>query len=496
MTTIEIKNLTFGFDVQTTNLFEQTNLTIQSEWKLGLIGRNGRGKTTLLKLLMGEYTYSGKIEHQLNFTYFPQKVQDKTQLTYYVLQELSDFEQWKIELELNLLQVDSDILWRPFHSLSGGEQTKVLLALLFVDDVNYPLIDEPTNHLDVMARQQVAAYLKAKKLGFIVVSHDRSFVDEVVDHVLSIEKSQLVLYQGDFSVYEEQKGLRDQFEQEQNVKLKKEIGRLKQTAAEKAEWSRGRERDKLGSPNKPGSGAIYDTGAIGARAARTMKRSKAIVKRMEDQATEKEKLLKDMEYIEPLSMNYQVTHRKKLLTVQELQLSYGERKLFSPLTFDINQGDRLAIQGPNGSGKSSVIQHLLGIFQGEVTGEVIQPQGVTISYVRQNYEDNRGTLQEFAEEHHLSYQELLNNLWKLGVERKVFQNRIEEMSMGQRKRVELAKSLATPAELFIWDEPLNYLDVFNHKQLEEVIQLVQPTMLIVEHDRTFLNKVATKIIPL
>ncbi|HFI0785931.1 TPA: ribosomal protection-like ABC-F family protein [Streptococcus suis] len=496
MTTIEIKNLTFGFDVQTTNLFEQTNLTIQSEWKLGLIGRNGRGKTTLLKLLMGEYTYSGKIEHQLNFTYFPQKVQDKTQLTYYVLQELSDFEQWKIERELNLLQVDSDILWRPFHSLSGGEQTKVLLALLFVDDVNYPLIDEPTNHLDVMARQQVAAYLKAKKQGFIVVSHDRSFVDEVVDHVLSIEKSQLVLYQGDFSVYEDQKGLRDQFEQEQNVKLKKEIGRLKQTAAEKAEWSRGRERDKLGSPNKPGSGAIYDTGAIGARAARTMKRSKAIVKRMEDQATEKEKLLKDMEYIEPLSMNYQVTHRKKLLTVQELQLSYGERKLFSPLTFDINQGDRLAIQGPNGSGKSSVIQHLLGIFQGEVTGEVIQPQGVTISYVRQNYEDNRGTLQEFAEEHHLSYQELLNNLWKLGVERKVFQNRIEEMSMGQRKRVELAKSLATPAELFIWDEPLNYLDVFNHKQLEEVIQLVQPTMLIVEHDRTFLNKVATKIIPL
>lgn len=496
MTTIEIKNLTFGFDVQTTNLFEQTNLTIQSEWKLGLIGRNGRGKTTLLKLLMGEYTYSGKIEHQLNFTYFPQKVQDKTQLTYYVLQELSDFEQWKIERELNLLQVDSDILWRPFHSLSGGEQTKVLLALLFVDDVNYPLIDEPTNHLDVMARQQVAAYLKAKKQGFIVVSHDRSFVDEVVDHVLSIEKSQLVLYQGDFSVYEEQKGLRDQFEQEQNVKLKKEIGRLKQTAEEKAEWSRGRERDKLGSPNKPGSGAIYDTGAIGARAARTMKRSKAIVKRMEDQATEKEKLLKDMEYIEPLSMNYQVTHRKKLLTVQELQLSYGERKLFSPLTFDINQGDRLAIQGPNGSGKSSVIQHLLGIFQGEVTGEVIQPQGVTISYVRQNYEDNRGTLQEFAEEHHLSYQELLNNLWKLGVERKVFQNRIEEMSMGQRKRVELAKSLATPAELFIWDEPLNYLDVFNHKQLEEVIQLVQPTMLIVEHDRTFLNKVATKIIPL
>jgi lincosamide and streptogramin A transport system ATP-binding/permease protein len=88
----------------------------------------------------------------------------------------------------------------------------------------------------------------------------------------------------------------------------------------------------------------------------------------------------------------------------------------------------------------------------------------------------------------------LNNLFKLGVERKVFQNRIEDMSMGQRKRVELAKSLATPAELFIWDEPLNYLDVFNHKQLEEIIQEVQPTMLIVEHDTTFLENVASKVI--
>lgn len=162
MTTIEIKNLTFGFDAQTTLLFEETNLILDATWKLGLIGRNGRGKTTLLRLLLGEYSYSGKIEHQLNFTYFPQTVTDKSQLTYYVLQELSDFEQWKLERELNLLKLDAEILWREFSSLSGGEQTKVLLAVLFVDDVNFPLIDEPTNHLDVTARQQVADYLKKK----------------------------------------------------------------------------------------------------------------------------------------------------------------------------------------------------------------------------------------------------------------------------------------------------------------------------------------------
>nr|WP_137605616.1 Lsa family ABC-F type ribosomal protection protein [Enterococcus songbeiensis] len=495
--TITIKNLTFGFDSQTINLFDHTNLTIDTNWKLGLIGRNGRGKTTLLNLLRGKLPYSGKIEHQMTFTYFPQKIEDKQQLTYYVLQELSDFEQWKIERELNLLQVDPEILWREFSSLSGGEQTKVLLALLFVDDVNFPLIDEPTNHLDIVARQQVADYLREKRQGFIVVSHDRRFVDEVVDHILSIEKSQLVLYQGNFSVYEEQKRLRDQHEQEENAKLKKEIGRLKQTAAEKAEWSRSREGDK--TKKKKG---FIDTearrtnkGAIGADAARTMKRSKAIVKRMTDQVSEKEKLLKDIEYIDPLTMNFQPSYHKSLLQVENLQLSY-EKPLFAPITFDLEKGQRIALRGANGSGKSSIINYLLGQFNGEATGKILRPQNVAISYVRQNYEDNRGTLTEFAEEHHLSYQELLNNLRKLGVERTVFQNRIEQMSMGQRKRVELAKSLATPAELFIWDEPLNYLDVFNQEQLEQIIQEIQPTMLIVEHDETFLQNVATQIVTL
>jgi len=495
MPTIKIKNLTFGFDVQVTQLFERTNLTIQSDWKLGLIGRNGRGKTTLLKLLMGEYAYSGVIEHHLYFTYFPQTVSDPSQLTYDVLQELTTFELWKIERELNLLMLDEAVLWRPFASLSGGEQTKVLLALLFVDGVNYPLIDEPTNHLDTIARQHVANYLKQKKQGFILVSHDRQFVDEVVDHVLSIERSQLVLYQGNFTTYEDQKERRDLYEQEQNSKLQKEIGRLKQTASEKAEWSRGRERDKLGNPKQPGSGAIYDTGAIGARAARTMKRSKAIVKRMDDQIVEKEQLLKDIEKIDTLMMNYQPTHQKKLLRVENLQLSYTH-PLFQPITFEIHQGERVALQGANGSGKSSIIRQLLGEFEGTYTGTIWQASGLKVSYVRQNYEDNQGTLQEFAEQHQISYQELLNNLRKLGIERHVFHNRIEEMSMGQRKRVELAKSLATPAELFIWDEPLNYLDVFNHKQLETVIEQVKPAMLIVEHDRMFLEKVATQVVEL
>lgn len=496
MSKIELKNITFGYDTQGTLLFDQANLNFDTQWKLGLIGRNGRGKTTLLKILQNQLPYSGQINHQLDFLYFPQPIKNKQQLTYYVLQEISDFEQWEIERELNLLQVDPEILWRDYETLSGGEQTKVLLALLFIDGHHFPLIDEPTNHLDIVGRKQVADYLKKKRQGFIVVSHDRSFVDEVVDHVLSIEKSQLELYQGNFSVYEEQKKIKDEFEFAQNEKLKKEVNRLRKTAAEKAEWSRSKEQDKYGKASEKGSGAIFDTGAIGARAARTMKRSKTIEHRMETQLSEKESLLKDIEYIDPLTMNYQPGHHRRLLTVQNLVLGYQEQDLFQKVSFELNQGQRIALAGQNGSGKSSIIRFLLDQFDGESQGDILRPTQVNISYVRQNYEDNEGTLPEFAEEQGLNHQEFLNNLHKLGMEREVFQNRIEHMSMGQRKKVELAKSLAQPAELYIWDEPLNYLDVFNQEQLEKLILSVKPTMLIVEHDQAFLEKIATQVITL
>ena len=211
-------------------------------------------------------------------------------------------------------------------------------ALLFSDDQHYPLIDEPTNHLDQWSRQQVAKYLKAKNQCCILVSHDRSFVDEVVDHVVAIEKQQLMLYQGNFSVYEEQKAIRDNYEIEQNKKLKSEISRLKRTATEKAEWSRGRERDKYGKPNVKGSGAIFDTGAIGARAARTMKRSKTLVNHMEQRIEAKEQLLKEIETTDSLIMNVKSSYHRRLLVVENLQLSYDNQALFKPISFQLAKG--------------------------------------------------------------------------------------------------------------------------------------------------------------
>ena len=131
---IEINNLNFGFDTLDQPIFKHVNLNIDTKWRLGLIGRNGRGKTTLLNLLMEKYPYTGEIFCDVDFVYFPQNIVNKGQLTYYAIEEVMSVELWKLERECQLLQLDKEILWQPFEQLSGGEQTKVLLAALFCEE--------------------------------------------------------------------------------------------------------------------------------------------------------------------------------------------------------------------------------------------------------------------------------------------------------------------------------------------------------------------------
>lgn len=181
MSTITLEHLTFGFDGQDQLLFNDASFNLDTGWNLGLVGRNGRGKTTLLRLLQGQLPFTGHLTVPVPLHFFPQPIADETQLTLYAMQAVSEAEQWQLERELNLLGVDPDVLWRPYETLSGGEQTKVRLALLFVDEAHFALIDEPTNHLDTAGREQVAAYLTQKR-GFIVVSYDRHFLDTVTDH--------------------------------------------------------------------------------------------------------------------------------------------------------------------------------------------------------------------------------------------------------------------------------------------------------------------------
>ncbi len=198
MSMIKVSNLTFSYDNFEDIIFDNVSFTIDTNWKLGFIGRNGTGKTTFLNLLLGKYEYKGSIICNESFDYFPFDVPDMNQNAYEVANyHTPGYEEWKLVYETSLLDIDEEVLNRPFNTLSKGEQTKILLAILFLRDNSFLLIDEPTNHLDINARESVANYLNSKK-GFILVSHDRAFIDKCVDHILSINRTNIEIQKGNF----------------------------------------------------------------------------------------------------------------------------------------------------------------------------------------------------------------------------------------------------------------------------------------------------------
>lgn len=492
MSMIKVENLTFSYPSSYDNIFENANFQIDTDWKLGFVGRNGRGKTTFLKLLLGEYEYKGKIISSVKFDYFPYEVLDKWRLTQEILWEISPFmEEWELLREFSYLDIDEEVLYRSFETLSKGEQTKVLLATLFLNEGHFLLIDEPTNHLDVNGREKVSAYLKKKK-GFILVSHDRHFLDKSVDHILSINKATIEVQSGNFSSWFENFRKQQESEILKNSRLKKDINRLQESAKRSASWSDAVEKTKNGTSN---SGLKPDKGYIGHKSAKMMKRSKNIEARQEKAIEEKSSLLKNIEIIGDLKMHPLKYHRDFMVAFSEVSAIYEGVQISKPITFEINQGERVFISGKNGCGKSSLLKLLLN-YPISHTGRIITGSGLIISYVSQDTSQLKGKLSSFAKEYGVEESLFKATLIKMGFERIQFEKDIQNFSEGQKKKVLIAKSLCEEAHLYIWDEPLNFIDIYSRVQIEELIKTFSPTMLLVEHDITFMKEIATKVITL
>lgn len=488
MSLIKISNLTFGYDNSYDNIFENVSFSIDTNWKLGFTGRNGRGKTTFLNLLLGKYKYQGSITSSVTFDYFPFHVSDKTLNTLDILNNICpDCQSWQINRELSLLKVSEDVLYRPFNTLSNGEQTKVMLAALFLKDNNFLLIDEPTNHLDMAAREIVSDYLKGKK-GFILVSHDRAFLDNCVEYILSINKTNIEIQRGNFSSWYYNKKLQDNFEMKQNKKLKGEIEKLESAARQTAMWSEKVEKGKFGNGS-------CDRGYVGHMAAKMMTRSKAIESRQQRAIDEKSKLLKNIETCENLSISPLKYYKDKMIEVKDLSISYGTRQVCSNINFSIQNGERAALLGKNGCGKSSIIKLILG-NNINFNGNVNCGKNLIISYVPQDTSFLHGSLDDFAKVSKIDETLFKTILRKLDFARIQFEKNMESYSEGQKKKVLIAKSLCEHAHLYIWDEPLNFIDVISRMQIEDLILKYNPTMLFVEHDISFVNDIATKKINL
>lgn len=492
MSVIKVENLTFAYPSGLDNVFENVSFQIDADWKLGFIGRNGRGKTTFLNLLLGKFPYSGKITSSVKFDYFPYEVGDKNKDTMDILREVCPTaEEWQFMQELSFLRVDSGCLYRQFCTLSNGEQAKVLLAALFLNEGHFLLIDEPTNHLDAQAREVLSAYLRKKK-SFILVSHDRRFLDGCIDHVLSINRTNIEVQSGNFSSYMENFERQQDFERKQYGRLQNDVQRLKEAAMRNSNWADAVEKTKYGTRN---GGLRPDRGYVGHKSAKMMKRAKATEARQQKQIEEKSTLLKNVEIQSSLKISPLTCRAGRLVGLSAVAPRYDGIEVCAPVTFEINNGERIALDGSNGSGKSSILKLICG-QPIEYVGKIEIASNLIISYVSQDASHLSGNLSEFAAVNKIDESVFKAVLHKMGFDKRQFETDMSDFSEGQKKKTLIAKSLCEQAHLYVWDEPLNYIDVYSRIQIENLIKEFQPTMIFVEHDKAFRDLIATKTVKL
>ena len=487
MSQITVSHLTFAYDGACDNVFEDVSFVLDTDWRLGFTGRNGRGKTTFLKLLDGTLDSRGAVRAGVPVLYFPFPVEYPEDDTQAVLERLlPDCPAWRILRELNLLGVEQDVLYRPFYTMSNGEQTKILLASLFLHDGAFLLIDEPTNHLDAGGRRLLGEYL-AQKRGYILVSHDRDLLARCADHMLVLNRRDITVMQGNFTVWEENKRVQDDRERAENERLEKDIARLGEAARRTERWSGRAEQEK----HARNSGLRPDRGFLGHKAAKLMKRAKVTEARQQAAIAEKKTLLRNVDEADGLKLHPLAWGKSgPLVRAEGLSLSYGGRTVCAGLTFTLRPGERMAVTGPNGCGKSTLLKKLCG-QDVAACGTLALGAGLIVSYVPQDASFLHGGARDYARNAGVDETMFLTLLRKLGFERVQFEKDMADYSAGQKKKVLLARSLCESAHLYLWDEPLNYIDVLSRMQIEQLLLDYRPTMLFVEHDAAFVRRAAT-----
>ena len=486
MPLINIKDLTFGYDGSEQNVFTDVSVAIDTEWRLALAGRNGRGKTTFLKILRGELPYAGTVTGVPQTVVFPSD-------------ERLDVEEWRVRKELNLLGADPDIIWRPMETLSGGERTKLMLAELFSSDGIYPMIDEPTNHLDRQGREVIAEYL-ASKNGFILISHDVSFLDRCTDHTLVITKTGVELTASTFSVWWENNEQRMAGEKVRNDQLKKEMSSIETAMKKNAQWSNKAEsyKNRANAPSKVAQNH-WTRAYEGAKAKKLMSLSKNLEQRNERKLEEKKSLLKDLEKTETLKIQGTEHHNRTPVILKNVALERCGDVVTTGINLTVSRGDKISVEGPNGCGKSTLLKYLIGTGEEEgitASGDIYIAPGLKISYVGQDTSSLKGSLYDICVDRGADKTQFSTVLVKMGFKKEMLYRDVSALSLGQKKFVMIALSLCESADLYIWDEPLNYIDVYMRKEIERLVKENDITLLFVEHDRSFSEAVATSSVSL
>lgn len=532
---IKLVNISYRYETQEDHLFEQVNLEIDKNSKIGLLGDNGTGKTTLFQIIRGKFLpdKGQRIQRRkgvsIGFldqnppadsarnmleevkTDFQSIFNLKNRLTslenemrehpadpgrlerYGELQE--QFERKggyllenRIEAVLSGLGFEKRDWGIPFSQLSAGQQNRVQLAKLLIKAPDLLLLDEPTNHLDIEGMEWLEDFLSKYKGAFIVISHDRYFLDQVTQKIWEISKQKVSIYSGNYSFYQAEIELKARKAEEAYTRRVGEIKRLKRAAAaqsKKATRVAGKPRNM--SNYNPKAKAFYRS-----KGARIEKRAKIIRNRI----NEIRKIGKpERERTHRIDFQ-EVSRSGEFVCVgQRLSKSYGNKQLFHELDFVIRSGDRIALMGPNGCGKTTLLKIILGKEKPD-TGEILSGSRLKIGYSAQDLthlNDEESILTEVSATTQAQQDWVRTVLGCLELEQdKVFQP-VGQLSPGEKNKVSIAKILLSHANFLVLDEPTNHLDIRTREMLEDALVSFTGTILLVSHDRRFIEKVATDI---
>lgn len=503
----------FGED----GIIKDATFTVDEGSKVAIVGNNGTGKSTLLKIIVGDLPAdSGEVTLKKDATmgYLAQYQEDSfgSSILDTVLsarEDLLSMEKRLSDMEMEMSNLDSkdaatfmenyhkiqhqfdllggytfrseavgilkglgfegDDLNKSMNELSGGQKTRVSLGRLLASSPDLLLLDEPINHLDLNSIVWLEGYLSSYKGAVVIVAHDRYFLDKIVDHVVDLSYGRTSVYTGNYTAFSEQKALYQLTYERSYEKQQKEIEHQKAVI------------EKLQSFNRE----------------KSIKRAESR-KKMLDKIDIMDAPDKDMPRMR-LSLEVEKESGKDVLDFSHVTKSYDDKNIFTDLSFEVHKGDRIAILGDNGTGKTTILKCINGLTDFE-SGEIRFGANVTVGYYDQEQQGLTESNTIFSELHdaypYLTETQVRNTLAAfMFPEDDVFQ-RISELSGGERGRVSLAKLMLSKSNLLILDEPTNHLDMDSKEMLEEALNEYDGTLLYVSHDRYFVNRTANMILEL